>query len=153
MQLVVNPSFEQEGAWELPQTEYRADYSSVRSYSGWRSMRLGIDTDRNLYSYSSAQQTVEIPSEASWAVLSFHYYPLMADSDEDKIYFCVLRVEDDERLETTVWKDSQSGWQQRSVDLLKYAGMRVKIHFGVKNDGLNYVASVYLDDVELWAGW
>lgn len=153
VQLVVNPDLEEDAAWEIPQTEYRAGYSTARAYSGRRSMRLGIDTSENVYSYSSAQQVVEIPREATWATLSFHYYPYMSEADQDKIYFCVLRVEDDERLQTQVWQDWASGWQVRSFDLLAYAGRSVKIHFGVKNDGQGQPAAVYLDDVELWAGW
>ena len=112
-------------------------------------MRLGIDTGENVYSYSSVQQTVEMPSGLSGADLSFYYYPLGAWQDEDRIYFCVLRASDDEILECTFWTEPDEAWHYRTRSLLEYAGQRVKVHFGVRNDGVGGISAVYLDDVEL----
>jgi hypothetical protein len=152
-QLIVNPSFETDEAWQIPQTEYPAGYSYSRAHTGMRSMRLGIPAGGNLYSYSSAQQAVEIPASATEATLTFNYWPVTAWPDADRIYFCVLRASDDVALQTTVWTDYEQAWRQRNVDLRAYAGQRIKVHFGVKNDGENWITSVYLDDVELWVRW
>jgi len=152
-QLIVNPSFETDEAWQIPQTEYPAGYSYSRPHTGVRSMRLGIPAGGNLYSYSSAQQAVEIPASATEATLTFYYWPVTAWPDMDRIYFCVLRASDDVALQTTVWTDYEQAWHQRSFDLRAYAGQRIKVHFGVKNDGEDWITSVYLDDVELWVRW
>ncbi len=152
-QWIVNPSFENDEAWQIPQTEYPAGYSYSHPRTGARSMRLGIPAGGNVYSYSSAQQVVELPASATEATLTFYYWPVTAWPDADRIYFCVLRASDDVALQTTVWTEYEQAWQQRSVDLRGYAGQRIKVHFGVKNDGENWITSVYLDDVELWVRW
>jgi hypothetical protein len=148
-QWLINPGFELDNGWEIPRTVYPAGYSIAYAHGGLRSMRLGIASGRNVYSYSSAQQTVEIPADATQAVLTFCYYPVGTWPDADRIYFCVLRASDDFSLRTTVWTDLEVGWHQRTVDLSYYAGQRIKVHFGVKNDGLAGATAVYLDDVEL----
>lgn len=103
-----------------------------------------------MYSYSSAQQAVQIPSGATKAELTFYYFPVNGWSDGDRIYFCVLRASDNVILDATVWMDHNQAWNRRIFDLRAYAGQRIKVHFGVKNDGLDGITAVYLDDVELW---
>ena len=112
-------------------------------------MRLGIESGANLFSYSSVQQTVLIPSGAVQADLSCYYYPVVAPADGDRIYFCVLRASDDYLLGQSVWMDYNPTWHQRVFDLRAYAGQSIKVHFGVKNDGLDGVTAVWLDDVTL----
>jgi len=147
--LIVNPSFESDEAWEIPQTVYPASYSVSRAHSGRRSMRLGLAPGANLYSYSSVQQTVEMPSDLTEAELSFYYFPLMVAGGGDNIYFCVLRAADNQILECHFWADTDQDWTRRTFNLARYAGQRIKVHFGVKNDRLDGTASLYLDDVEL----
>ncbi len=113
-------------------------------------MRLGLAPGGNLYSYSSVQQTVEIPNWATRAELSFYYFPLMALDDGDRIYFCVLRASDNTILQWSFWTDAHQAWNLRTFELRDYAGQRIKVHFGVRNDGLDGITAVYLDDVELW---
>lgn len=152
-QLIANPSFEEDAAWVITHTVYPASYSVSRAHSGYRSMRLGLAPGGNLFSYSSVQQTVEIPSEAFQADLSFYYFPLMAQEDGDHLYFCVLRDSDGGILECDFWTDHRQSWNLQTYDLLGYAGQRIKVHFGVRNDGLDGITAMYLDDVELWVGW
>jgi len=149
-QLIVNAGFETDGAWEIPHTIYAAGYSFSRAHSGARSMRLGIASGSNIYAYSSVQQAVEIPGGVTQAALSFFYFPVTAWPDADRIYFCVLRASDDEILQSTIWTEYEQAWHSGSFDLRAYAGQRIKVHFGVKNDGLGITTAVYLDDVELW---
>lgn len=150
LQLIVNPSFETDEAWVIPRTVYPAGYSVSRAHTGARSMRLGLAPGGNLYSYSSVQQTVEIPNWATRAELSFYYFPLMALDDGDRIYFCVLRASDNTILQWSFWTDAHQAWNLRTFELRDYAGQRIKVHFGVRNDGLDGITAVYLDDVELW---
>ena len=150
IQLIVNPSFETDAGWVIPRTEFPAGYHSGFAHTGSRSIRLGIDTSHNIFSYSSAQETVDIPTTLSVAELSFHYYPLGAWQDDDRVYFCVLRASDDEILECIFWTGPSEAWHYRTRSLLEYTGQRVKVHFGVRNDGVGGISTVYLDDVELW---
>ncbi len=149
-QLLLNPGFEADEAWEILETAYPAGYSVSRAHNGFRSMRLGIDTGQNVYSFSSVQQTVTIPAGVSQAELSFYYFPLGAQTDGDRIYFVVLRASDSTVLQSVFWTEAQQAWHMRTFDLLDYAGQMVTLRFGVKNDGLDGVTAVYVDDVELW---
>ena len=151
VQLVVNPGFETDEAWDLPHTSYPAAYSSAFKRSGERSMRLGIDTGYNVFSYSSAQQTVDLPDGLSSAMLTYHYLPITAALPGDSVYFYVFRSADMMELYSSIWNETQVGWKQKTIDLLPFAGQQVTLRFGVKNDGLDGVTAVYLDDVELWA--
>jgi hypothetical protein len=149
-QLIVNPSFETDEAWEILHTAYWAGYSTVRAHSGSRCMRLGIESGTELYAYSSVQQTVSIPSLAVEAQLSFYYYPLSTPGDDDAIYFCVLPADGSWPAECWFWTEYTPAWHQAEFDLLPYAGQTVALRFGVRNDGGNGLTAVYLDDVQLW---
>jgi hypothetical protein len=148
-QLLHNPSFETDEAWTILETDYPAAYSVSRARSGWRSMRLGIDTGHNAYSFSSVQQQVTIPAGVSEAELSFYYFPVGAQTDNDRIYFVVLRASDSQTLRSFFWTEPNQAWNLRTFDLLDYAGQPVLLRFGVKNDGLDGTTAVYLDDVAL----
>jgi hypothetical protein len=149
VQLLVNPSFETDEAWEILQTDYPAGYSVSRAHTGSRSMRLGIDTGHNVFSFSSVQQTVTIPAGAIEAELSLYYFPVGAQTDDDRIYFFVLRASDGAWLQSVFWTDPHQAWTLRTFDLLDYAGETVTLRFGAKNDGFFGTLAVYLDDVEL----
>jgi hypothetical protein len=74
---VANSSFEYNGSWNLPSTNYPAGYSYDYAFSGVRSMRTGIPltTYSNIESYSDAWQTVYIPPGATNAKLKMRLYP------------------------------------------------------------------------------
>jgi hypothetical protein len=149
-QLIVNPSFELDEAWVFPRTAYPASYTLSRAHSGLRSVRLGLAPGGNMYSYSSVQQVVEIPIDATQADLSFYYFPLMSSGDDDSIYFCVLLGDSPAILSCDFWTDGNQAWNLRTYDLMSHAGQRIRVHFGVRNDGENGSSAAYLDDVELW---
>jgi hypothetical protein len=148
-QLVVNPSFETDEAWEILRTVYPAGYSVSRARKGLRSMRLGIIGPYPQPVYSSVQQTVEIPAAAEEALLSFYYFPVSSSVDADYLYLVLYRASDNVRLRTVRWMDRYQSWNLQSLDLLQYAGERIRLQIGLYNDGQG-VTTVYLDDVELW---
>ena len=149
LQLLLNTGFETNEAWDILQTDWPAIYSVSRAHSGRRSMRLGIDTGANLFSYSSVQQTVEIPNGVTAATLSCYYWPVSTRADGDRIYMIVLRASDKAVLQSTFWTDQHQAWTYRTFDMRPFIGQRVIVRFGVKNDGLGGVTAVYVDDVEL----
>ena len=113
-------------------------------------MHLGLAPGDNLYSYSSVQQTVDIPGGAIQADLSLYYFPRMSAADDDRMYFCVLLSDSNITLQCDFWTDNAQAWSRRTYDLTSHAGQRVKVHFGVRNDGQDGSSAAYLDDVELW---
>ena len=74
-----NSGFEYTRTWGIPNTPYPATYSTERAYKGSRSMRTGITTAPDVYSYSDAYQYVTIPSNATKATLNLWYYPITAE--------------------------------------------------------------------------
>lgn len=148
-QLVVNPSFETSDGWIIPQTVYPAGYSTAQAHTGSRSMRLGILSGGNVYSWSSCQQAIQMPPDLKRADLSFYYYP-MIDTPGDWFYFCILDADSGVNLQCHSWAAPNASWQQRTFDLRSYAGLHIKIHFTVRNDGTGSLSWLYLDDVELW---
>jgi hypothetical protein len=152
-QLIINPGFETDEAWQIPDTDYPAGYSTAYAHNGLRSMRLGIPSGAPRFSFSSAQQTVEIPAGATQADLSFYYLPFMSGDAYDSLYFCVLRASDNAILQCDFWTAFSPAWTLRTYDLRAYAGMPIKVHFGVRNDDWDGISVAYLDDVELWVRW
>ncbi len=149
-QLLVNPGFESDDGWVIPQTVSPAGYTEQIAYTGRRSMRLGAGDAGNVYSYSSVQQTVTIPSWVTYAELSFRYWPQMGWPDTDEIDLCVLDPLTDVARQCWRWQEFEPSWHTVFYDLTSFAGQTVKIHLGVRNDGLGQAAVVFVDDVELW---
>jgi hypothetical protein len=151
-QLIVNPGFETDEAWHIVtdlEPLWEAGRSRSRAHGGsqW-AMRLGSDT-YSAESWSAVEQTVDIPEAVTHAELSFYFFPIPGYWDGDQIYFWVRDAADDSLLRTEQWMDRNQDWNRKAVDLLGFAGQRVKVRFGVYNDGLDGVTAVYLDDVEL----
>jgi hypothetical protein len=79
-ELIANGGFESNAAWYHPITPRRADYTTSAAHQGVQSMRHGVrPPTSDTYSYSSAYQSVVIPSNATSAGLSFWYQPHTED--------------------------------------------------------------------------
>ena len=76
---LVNGGFEVDAAWRFPLTPNPAGYSTRVVRSGQRSGRSGIDQGSDVYSYSSASQTVTLPVGAASATLTLWWYPVSAE--------------------------------------------------------------------------
>jgi len=140
------------------------------AHSGNRSMRVGIvEPADNRYSFSSARQLVTIPAHATGATLRFWLYPLSGEPSagpafstppqapmigdvlvsEDAQYVLILDASD-QWIDTLLWQLSDDRrWTFHQCDLIDYAGQTIKLHFGVRNDGLDGVTGMYVDDVSL----
>src|SRR5436190_11945388 len=71
---LINGGFETNEAWSLPVTPYSAAYSTEQMHSGARSLRAGIvNAADNVFSYSTALQTVQIPT-GTQTTLTFWWY-------------------------------------------------------------------------------
>ena len=149
-QLIVNPGFESDEAWQIPQTAHPAVYSAAQAHTGSRSMQLGIISGDNIYSYSSCQQAVQIPGGLLQADLSFYYFTPTGTAGDDVMYFCIMQAGGDVALKCHYWTEPSATWQQRTFNLLSYAGQNIQVRFGIKNNGTGSLSAMFLDDVELW---
>ncbi|MFQ5811768.1 MAG: hypothetical protein ACE5I2_01035 [Anaerolineae bacterium] len=165
-ELIVNGSFEEDDdAWFIGWTQRPAVYSTAVVHSGARSMRLGITDQTDAYSYSTVSQQVVIPFDASYATLSFWYYPLSQDVIEHDWQEALILDVNYRRLAEVMKVNSNSQtWVYHTFDLLPYRGQIVTIYFNVYNDGgSDLKTAMYLDDVsvavrdgttrEVYSGW
>ncbi len=163
--MLVNGGFETDEAWYIGWTQRPAVYSTEVVHSGARSMRLGITDQGDYPSYSSIWQQVTIPFDASYATLSFWYYPLSQDVIElDWQEALILDV--NFYVLDQVMKINSNGqtWTRHTFDLMSYRGQTIAIYFNVYNDGGNGLkTAMYLDDVsvavrgatgrQVYSGW
>ena len=149
--LARNPSFTETGHWETDLNDaYPARYSDAIARSGGRSLLLGIHNEPNAASFSSAWQLVDVPAQAAEVRFSFWYYPVSTDTEHDRQYVLVLD-ERDAFLGQVLWGGlSGERWIfSGEHDLTHLAGRRLKLYFGVRNDGHGGSAAMYVDDVAL----
>jgi hypothetical protein len=173
-----NGGFENEEGWSLPVTAYRAVYSTEQKHSGDRSIRTGIvNSADNRFSYSSASQSVQIPTGAQTATLSLWLYALSTEgnlpsaagvSDDATVQaiadgspaaplagdrqYVLLVNEQNTVLARLLWTRSDArSWQQFTFDLTSYAGQTVRVLFGAYNDGVDGVTALFVDDATLVA--
>lgn len=81
-----NGGFEQNTDWTLPGTAYPAAYSDAEAHSGERSLRAGIViTADNRFSYSSANQTIVlptvVPTDVQTATLTLWWWPISTEGN------------------------------------------------------------------------
>ena len=177
-QLIANGGFEAATAWVMPSTAYPAAYSATRAYSGLRSLRAGVDTSPDRYSYSDGYQLVTIPASATTATLRTWWFPRSAEGSlvtaqaetppptaiiqalvdgnlpqgvlaGDRQYLLILDS-NGTTLATLLWARSDAqAWSPLTFDLTPYRGRTIQVRFGVYNDGNGQSTSLYLDDVTL----
>jgi len=146
-----NNSFESNSDWGVPITAFSAGYSSANAHTGLRSMRAGIIyTRHNRYSYSDAYQSAHIRSGATSARLSMWVYPISERSSDRDIQYILILDRYGNWIDTLLWQRSNTQtWTNHQFDLNRFRGTTVRIQFGVYNDGLGDVTSMYVDDVSL----
>lgn len=177
---VLNGGFETLSAWEFPITPYSAGYSQARVRTGSYAARTGIiNTWDNRYSYSSVQQRVTIPANATSAVLRFWMYQISGEvstmalpeelpeantgafiSEDGALFgsepmagdvqYALILNSSKQWIGTMVWTRSNARvWTEQAFDLRQYAGSTIWLHFGTYNDGASGVSALYVDDVSL----
>ncbi len=167
---VSNGGFEDDSAWEFPDTPYPAGYTTTVVHAGNRSARAGIvDLADQVESYSAVRQTVTVPADAVSATLRFWLYPVSGEPPanlrvparplaariedvalvNDRQYVLVLN-ENDDWIRTLVWqRTNEQAWVFHEFDMMVHAGHTIKLQFGAYNDNIDGVTSMYVDDVSL----
>lgn len=166
--LVVNGGFERNAGWQINNTAYPAAYVTFPVFSGARSLRAGIvHPPDNVYSYSSAQQTIFIPAGPPSVKLSFRLFatttgtmaarltppPIVPTSPLDQTQLAddaqmVLLFDSNGRQHVLLFQRQwYSDWQLREIDLTPFRGQAVTLYFGVFNNGTGGVTGMYVDEV------
>lgn len=144
--VIINGSFETDEGWTLNRL---AVYDSSLARSGARSMRLGIPPgEPGQYIYSSVSQTFTVPDGP--VTLSLWVY-LRSTGDRDDLFYISLYDGSGQYRLLDSWRPGdlpEGTWVERRIDLIPYAGQRVTLYIGVKNDGDN-PAAMNVDDVEV----
>ena len=135
--------------WTILDTACPAAYVSEPVHSGRRSLRLGIaGGDDTRVTYSSAEQAVTIPADATSVRLSFWVYRTSTGGPGDVQY--LLLLDEGGGYESLMWELTNAPrWEWREISLDAYRGQRVVLRFGVRNDGDQAPAAMYVDDVAL----
>ena len=148
---VINGGFEDDTGWLINDTLYNAAYSSQVVHNGTRAMRLGIpDAGSDVFSYSSVEQALTIPADATQATLSLWYYPQTGGGAGDYGYFLLQDAGGTWHVLLVV-RGNERQWLSFSRDLSVYAGQTVRLRLGVRNDGAGdgRVMAIWVDDVSL----
>jgi hypothetical protein len=98
--------------------------------------------------FSSVQQAVTIPANATSATLAFQRYRISGDTVNDLQYVAVLSGT--VVLDYLVYERVHDpAWAAAQFDLLAYAGQPINLRFSVKNDGLGGATGMFVDAVSL----
>jgi hypothetical protein len=149
-QLIVDGGFETGTGWTLGPSAATPYYQSYAVHSGSRALVLGIPAGGNMKSFSSARQTVSIPSGTGQALLTFWFYAIAeAPATTDYMEFVVLDTANN--ILGKPWNSHNDSrvWNQMSFDLSEWRGKTVQLYFNVYNDGIGGKAAMFLDDVSL----
>ena len=167
---LVNGGFEERTAWVLTPTQYTAAYTDQLVHSGSWSMRTGIlNQANNIYSYSSALQTVTIPPDATQVTLDFWIFPQTTEPESIPLILPKnpLGFREEDAAELSDWqfvfilkngqvneqllyrRQNVTDWQYHSFDLSHYAGQTIQVYFDTFNNGLGGITSMHVDDVSL----
>ncbi len=150
-ELLVNGGFEADAGWQLGPSPVMPQYVTYTKHSGIRSLSLGITSGANVVSFSSARQTVAIPTASPQVLLSFWFYA-MADSPATTDYMEVVLLDaTGAAILNKPWLSHNDSrvWNQLTFDLTPWRGQTVQLYFNVYNDGVGGRAAMFLDDVSL----
>lgn len=167
-----NSSFETNGSWNIPITEYSAAFSTDVAQDGVRSMRTGITNPaHNRFSYSDAYQSVFVPATATSVSLTMYIYPQSTGATAQSlgepqrprmdVEFGTEALADDAQyvllldsqgfiVDYLFWTHSNSRtWTPLTFDLTAYRGRTLRIQFGTFNNGTAGATSMYVDNAVL----
>ena len=176
-ELLLNRSFEYDGAWRIPQTAYPAGRLQDKHSQGYWSMRSGIIAPAaNVRSFSDFSQDVLLPAGKAitlrfqrWPMGTVtgtanlvaaaqgldggvnQFYQLLGASAGDLQYGMVITPPGGaiKYLYTDLADDQR--WIDQTFDLTGYGGQTVRLQFGTYNDGAGPLAAQYFDSFSLQA--
>lgn len=166
--LVVNGGFENDAGWQINNTVYPARFVTAPVYSGLRALQAGIvRPSDNVYSYSSAQQTIFVPAGPPSVALSFQLLatttgvraaeltppavvptsPLDRTQLSDDAQMVLLFDSHGQQHVLLFQRQWYGQWQRHVVDLSAFRGQAVTLYFGVFNNGVGGITGMAVDEV------
>ena len=148
VEVLRNGGFEQGGDWTIVNTAYPARWVDRPVHSGSHALQTGIaQPPPNVYSYSSAEQTVALPA-ADRIALTYRYRAQVDPGDYAYVY---LRPAGGNWQLLQISKQDQPAWVTVERNLDAYAGQTVTLRFGTLNDGRDGTSVMYVDDASIQA--
>ncbi len=173
--VIINPGFEEKTGWDLPITEYPAQYTTAQQYAGSWSAQTGIsdpDYVQSGESYSSVSQLISIPAAVTSATLSFTLYPQSSESPHlaiprdmaaarnglasslsanvgDAQWVFILDQHGNILERLLSMRSDARQWDAYQFDLSAYAGSDVRIYFSSFNNGWDGITALFVDEVQL----
>jgi hypothetical protein len=134
-----------------------AGYSSLEAYGGLRSLHTGIEVGGPVPGYSSVQQWVTIPTQATEIDLTFWTYPVAEGFETDELDEHYMQVVDEQgdahEILRVTWPESNMQiWVQHHFDestLEQFKGQPIALRFQTYNNSTGRSASMYIDEVSL----
>jgi hypothetical protein len=77
---------------------------------------------------------------------------VQSEGDRDDLFYVSLYDEGGQYRSLGAWKPgdvAEGQWIQQQYDLSPYVGQRITLYIGVKNDGDDLTAAMYVDDVSV----
>ena len=166
--LIANGGFEGSGGWQINSNAYPARVVTFPVYAGQRALQVGIvHPPDNVYSYSSAQQTIFIPAGPPSVTLSFQLFatttgtraaslappPIVPTSPFDRTQLAddvqmVLLFDSSGQQHVLLFQRQwYSQWQRHVIDLSAFRGQAVTLYFGVFNNGTGGITGMAVDEV------
>ena len=152
--VLTNGSMDERTAWQLPLTRVRAAYVAGGGFGDSDGLRLGpAEKQFAPTSYSTAFQDVAVPADAKRIVLrTFMLRRASATPGDDLQYIRVTSLSRRASVRTLLRSTINSNhWEAQEFDLTAYKGQRVRVLFGVYNNGRGGVTSMIVDSISLLA--
>lgn len=147
---VQDGGFEAGGYWGVDATARPAARSIAQVHAGSYSMRLGIENESNVASSSAIRQRLEVPANATSALLTLFYYPTTEPDPRGDYWEILLMSPGTNQVIATLWRNPVSNdrrWLQLNVDLSSFRGYAFDLYLNVFNDGQGGRSAIYVDDV------
>ena len=169
---IQNPGFEQDCGWTLAGSQY----TQMRVYEGEWAMLSGLVTGEQKAIFHEVSQEFVVPNNGFPAFLIYITTERMMPDfslssfsieiwPESQLFsatntpdvdtgYCYLMADEYSRvLNRFLWLEitEDLAWTEVSVDLTPYKGQRVGLVCGVYNDGLDWVSSMFIDQIQVVA--
>lgn len=158
--LIRNGSFEAISAdWVAQPSTRPPAYIKVNppltAVDGVQVVRLGIIDQPNIASNSQIEQVVTLPTNTTSIFLNYRYYTERNGGIDagDYQYVSIYNVATGQLAAPPLFQDLRADrtWLLGQYNLQQFAGMQLRLVFGVNNDGGTGTAGMYVDNVSMIA--
>lgn len=149
-EFVVNGTLEVSGGWSYGPTPAPGAIVNTPVHGGNGAIRLGIAGGSNTVAYSTAYQSIALPTTGQ-LLLTYWERPGATGDSGDFREVLLLRPSNFTTIRS-LGRQSGAGneqWSQRTADLSDLAGQTVVLYFNVYNNGSGSTLVNYLDDISL----